>query len=149
VALGSRAARGLLPETDRAAVLRLVDASASSFRNSRSLYGRYLGCLAALFDEPAPAARTSCARWRGRESPARRRSAGGPQLRHAWVLHAKQNEMLLSAHALPAGFVEANPSSSHGWGALPARPRGCSARPERSETTGVSWSKSCVRGWMP
>jgi hypothetical protein len=119
VALGSPFARKWL-EKDSAAVLKRIDTVTSLFppraataeeRASWNLYAAYLDCLRALLErteEDAPPVFHSEA-WGAKTCQTA--LGGWAQMRHTWVLQAKQDELYFSSfRSAGAGFVEPVPN---------------------------------------
>jgi len=106
--LRSPYARSRLSYHDKAKLLATIDGCKRLFRGG-GLYGEYLRCLSALLDEAEPDAPAFM-----RSQPWQIKSChavlgGWAQLRHTWVLQAKQSVMYLGLAMKPAGFVEPEP----------------------------------------
>ena len=89
-------------------VTRTVEANKKLFEPS-GLYSVYLDCLKSLADSPdrdAPAFMKAEA-WHRKSCQTI--LAGWAQLRHTWVLQAKENVLYAGLTEKPAGFVEPNP----------------------------------------
>lgn len=107
-ALGSRFARDKLSYTDKKKLLKTIDDAKSMFSGD-TLYLDYLQCLACLLDEPpkgSPPFMNNSA-WKAKSCNTV--LAGWAQLRHTWLLQAKQTVLYLCATISPAGFVEPDP----------------------------------------
>ena len=120
VAMGSALAKKNIAAPDRDALLAQIEESADLFEGyvlfgprryyvSGRLYRAYLYALQALVDEPEPDApdlmRTDA--WQAKSLNAL--LASWAQMRHTWVLQAKQCECWLCFGPQPAGFVEPEP----------------------------------------
>ncbi len=104
-ALGSEFARENLSYHDKDALLAAIDAAKPEFEGY-TLYHNYLSALAALLDAPpeqAPAFMSGQA-WQAKSCTTV--LGGWAQLRHTWVLQAKQTAKSRGASITPAGFVE-------------------------------------------
>jgi hypothetical protein len=122
-ALGSAEARGMLPRAkDGGTLVRAIDEhrllggggpddeeGEEDVPGESSLYVQYLGCLAALVDEPEPDAppMASSRPWRLKNNQAA--LAGWAQLRHTWALHAKEAVSFWGGAQGEPGFVEPDP----------------------------------------
>ncbi len=107
-ALGSEFARQKLTYRDKDALLTLIDMTKPEFAGE-ALYHTYLSALTTLLDEPpeqAPAFMSTLA-WQAKSCNTA--LGGWAQLRHTWVLQAKQSVSTLSATMVPPGFVEPDP----------------------------------------
>jgi hypothetical protein len=111
VALGSAYAADVLDDPQKDRVLSIIRDSHSLFSGD-SLYFDYLRCLATLFDRPAAGAPAflSGTPWQAKNCTTA--LAGWAQLRHTWMLQAKQTLVPLSIPGgeTPVGFVEPNPA---------------------------------------
>lgn len=108
-ALGSTHAQWLIGREPRGEeVLAIVQKGRPLFRGG-SLYHQYLHCLAALLDEPEPAAPAlvSSAEWKVKNCQAV--LGGWAQMRHTWLLHAKQSVSLFGGAEAEPGVVEPDP----------------------------------------
>jgi hypothetical protein len=115
IALGSTYAAESLNEPDKDHVLSVIRDSHGLFSGS-SLYFDYLRCLSTLFARPAygsPAFMSGKA-WQAKSCNTA--LAGWAQLRHTWMLQAKQTCVVLDGadRPRPVGFVEPNPAFFEG-----------------------------------
>lgn len=106
--LGSSFARSKLAGPDREKLLAAIDASKGLFTGS-SLYLDYLNCLAALLDKPEPDAPLFLASEAWQIKSCQTVLSGWAQLRHTWILQAKQNVHYVGLTQKPPGFVEPVP----------------------------------------
>jgi hypothetical protein len=108
VALGSTFARRRLSDPQKARVLETIDSCERQFQG-RSLYFGYLDALRALLDAPEADAPDfmKTAAWEAKSCNTA--LAGWAQLRHTWVLQAKQTATYRSRTRAPEGFVEPEP----------------------------------------
>ncbi len=125
--LGSPFARSrLLGEKDGKKLVERIDASRPLF-DSGSLYAEELHCLATLLGRPDPAAPAFLRDEGWQIKSAQTTLAGWAQLRHGWVLHAKQVERPTLSSTLreekPSGFVEPVPEFFARLGRLCERTR--------------------------
>ncbi len=107
-ALGSDFARHTFKDENKADVLNAIESCRAYFKG-KSLYFKYLDALRTLVDEPehdAPDFMKNNA-WKIKSSNTA--LSGWAQLRHTWVLQAKQSAFVLSATMVPEGFVEPEP----------------------------------------
>lgn len=124
-AFGSPFARGRLKK-DSPEVLKAIDGNAVLFaksdrRREQSVYADYLNCLRVLVErtEPdAPKLFTSDA-WAGKTCQTA--LGGWAQMRHTWVLQAKESVHYVSAAWREAGFVEPVPEFYADFAALVER----------------------------
>lgn len=112
-ALGGKFAReaALAGRTEEeAAQLAVVLDGCKALSDGGGLSGSYLRCLEALLDEPEPDAPA----FMGSEAWKRKSTntvlAGWAQLRHTWVLQAREDVMWGGKESTRAGFVEPNPT---------------------------------------
>jgi hypothetical protein len=129
IALGSEHAARSLDDPERDQVVKTVEQSKGLFSGS-SLYCDYLRCLARLFDAPAagaPAFMTSKP-WQAKSCTTA--LAGWAQLRHTWMLQAKETIVWLCGEEenKPVGFVEPNPAFFEGMKKLAERTANVLAR---------------------
>ncbi|MEK7466398.1 MAG: DUF3160 domain-containing protein [Planctomycetota bacterium] len=103
-----QALRGCAPGDDKA-LAGLIDNSAAMTQGG-GLYSRYLRCISALLDAPEPAAPPLFASeaWQSKSTNAA--LAGWAQLRHTWVLQARENKAYGGFDSVVAGFVEPDPT---------------------------------------
>lgn len=109
ILLGSDAARRLLKDPEREKILKIIDKS-KRMLGTDSLYGKYLHCIAALIDDPehdAPAFMKSDA-WQRKSLQTV--LGGWAQLRHTWILQAKQNANWMCRSPQSPGFIEPEPT---------------------------------------
>jgi len=108
VALGSRFARQRLSDPQKAGVLETIDSCEGQFQG-RSLYFGYLDALRALLDAPEEDTPDfmKTAIWEAKSCNTA--LAGWAQLRHTWVLQAKQTVHYRARMQAPRGFVEPEP----------------------------------------
>ena len=95
----------------RAADAPDTDPFVEQFTGARhdDLYAAYLRCISALLDPPEPDAPPlfASAAWQAKSTNAA--LAGWAQLRHTWVLQARESADYGSAEDVAAGFVEPDP----------------------------------------
>ena len=113
IALGSSFARENLEDPSIAHVLATIDANLDLFIGS-SLYFNYLNVIAALLDTPEPNAPPFMATDPWQAKSCGTALAGWAQLRHTWVLQAKQPVTYSSGRGRgraepPPAFVEPDP----------------------------------------
>ncbi len=110
-ALGSSFAEKKLAETKDEKLLATIRQSKELFRGS-SLYFDYMHCVTALFDAPPASAPAFMSSEPWKIKSCQTALAGWAQLRHTWVLQAKENAIFLDGDesSRPAGFVEPNPA---------------------------------------
>jgi hypothetical protein len=106
--LGSDFARNKLSYSDKKKLLKVIDDAKSMF-SGNTLYLDYLGCLACLLDEPPSGSPAFMKNNVWKAKSCNTVLAGWSQLRHTWLLQAKQTVMYLCATITSAGFVEPNP----------------------------------------
>jgi hypothetical protein len=112
--LGSEYANQLLaakvPSINQAALSESIDASRKYFE-TKSLYNRYLNCLAALLDETEPDAPSFIKSRAWKTKTCNTALSGWSQIRHTWTLQAKQTVHTIGGalENLPSGFVEPEP----------------------------------------
>jgi hypothetical protein len=112
--LGSDYANQMLaakvPSANQPALIEAMDASRKYFE-TKSLYNRYLNCLAALLDEPEPDAPSFLKSQAWKTKTCNTALSGWSQIRHAWTLQAKQTVHTVGGAIanLPSGFVEPEP----------------------------------------
>jgi hypothetical protein len=111
IALGSAHAVRSLDDPERERVIKVIEKSKPLFSEA-SLYGDYLCCLSTLFDAPATGgpAFMSGEAWQAKSCTTA--LAGWAQMRHTWMLQAKQTDVVLCIvdPNNPPGFVEPNPA---------------------------------------
>ena len=109
--LGSSFARSRLAAEEKDKLMAEIDQckARSLSSTNTTLYARYLNCLEALVAKPEPSAPPfmSSEVWQIKSCQAV--LGGWAQLRHAWVLHVKQNVTYLGSGETPSGFVEPIP----------------------------------------
>jgi len=108
ISLGSAFARKMLEDSQKADLLQTIDACKALFQGS-SLYLAYLDALSTLVDAPehdAPAFMKTEA-WQAKSCNTV--LAAWAQLRHTWVLQAKQNTSFRGKAMVPAGLIEPEP----------------------------------------
>ena len=108
IALGSDLARKNLKDPQRADVLKTIDSCKNYFQGI-SLYLRYLNTLKALVDEPETDAPDFMKNKAWGIKSCNTVLSGWAQLRHTWVLQAKQSVHYLGMTMVPEGFVEPEP----------------------------------------
>jgi hypothetical protein len=106
--LGSDFARRRISEGEGKALLKVIEDSRDILRG-RDLYCRYLRCLQALFDSPDPDAPDFMKGEVWEAKSCNTALAGWAQLRHAWILQAKQTAHATCVVKSPVGFVEPVP----------------------------------------
>jgi hypothetical protein len=111
IALGSPYAEKALDDPDKERIIRIAE-KARPFFDKKSLYCEYLRCASTLLGDP-PAGAPAFMRndpWRAKSCQTT--LAGWAQLRHTWILQAKETDCVLcmmdAEH--PVGFVEPNPA---------------------------------------
>ncbi len=119
--LGSTFARQNLGESGKEDLLKVIDSSMTYFECQRdkirhhfgsdcqSLYLQYLKVLKALLDKPEPDMPDFMKTKAWEAKNCNTALSGWAQLRHTWVLHAKQNTLSLFGRQIPVGFVEPEP----------------------------------------
>jgi hypothetical protein len=107
-ALGSTFAASKLTDKDREKLLETIEESKSLFKGD-SLYVDYLDCLAALVGECEPDAPPFMKNDAWKTKSCQTALGGWAQLRHTWILQAKQTVMYGGMTMPPTGFVEPNP----------------------------------------
>ena len=104
-ALGSEFARQNLSYRDKDALLAAIDAAKPEFEG-HTLYHNYLNALAALLDAPPEQAPPFMSGRAWQAKSCNTVLGGWAQLRHTWVLQAKQTVKYAGLSSVPAGFVE-------------------------------------------
>jgi hypothetical protein len=107
-ALGSSLARSKLTYSDKEKLLKTIDQAKSLF-SGHSLYLGYLNCLEVLLDEPEKDSPLFMKNEPWQIKSCNTVLAGWAQLRHTWVLQAKQSVMYAGITMPPTGFVEPEP----------------------------------------
>ena len=99
-----------VPSTNQPALIEAMDASRKYFQ-TKSLYNRYLNCLAALLDEPEPDAPSIFKSQAWQTKTCNTALSGWSQIRHTWTLQAKQTVHTVGGAIanLPSGFIEPEP----------------------------------------
>jgi uncharacterized protein DUF3160 len=118
--LGSDVARNALADFPR---VRAVIHEMESLLEGESLLAEYLRCLQALVDAPEPDAPAFMASEPWRVKQLNTVLAGWAQMRHTFVLQAKQSFIVLCCESLPVGLVEPEPEFYCRFGRLVARTR--------------------------
>ena len=108
IAIGSSKARDLLKYEDKDKLLATIEKTKSVFRG-KSLYFSYLSALSALLDEPESDAPNFMRGDAWRIKCCNTVLGGWAQLRHTWILQAKQSAFYGGRFMLPPGFVEPEP----------------------------------------
>jgi hypothetical protein len=135
-AFGSEFARARVLERRGQAYLGGIDAinkkyfnggdigSASPFVDSYGLYGvtsiylNYLRCLETLLDAPDPGAPALMRSPLWQMKSCNTALAGWAEMRHTWILQAKENATIGGVMMMPAGFVEPEPEFYSKFGNL-------------------------------
>jgi hypothetical protein len=99
-----------VPTAIQPALIETMEASREYFE-TKSLYNRYLNCLAALLDEPEPDAPSFLKSQAWQTKTCNTVLAGWSQIRHTWTLQAKQTVHTVGGAIanLPSGFIEPEP----------------------------------------
>lgn len=105
-ALGSPFAGEQLAVVENGKVLAIIDRNRSLFAAGNSLYFQYLGCLSTLLRETEPGAPTFMSSHAWQAKCCQAVLASWMQLRHTWLLQAKEPFIVLGGYHLPSGFVE-------------------------------------------
>jgi hypothetical protein len=108
-ALGSAFAADRLTGRDRERVLEKIRETQPLFVGD-NLYLDYLGCLAALVDKPEPDAPAFMSGEAWQTKSCQTVLGGWAQIRHAFVLQAKQTAFYGCDSSMPCGFVEPEPT---------------------------------------
>jgi hypothetical protein len=107
-ALGSPFARSRLAAEEEGRLLAEIDRCKALYSRG-SLYCDYMQCLSALLAKPEPEAPAFMSSEAWRVKSCQTALAGWAQLRHTWVLQAKESAVALGADFPPSGFVEPAP----------------------------------------
>ncbi|MFC1586952.1 DUF3160 domain-containing protein [Planctomycetota bacterium] len=108
-ALGSAFARANLSGGDREKLLKIIDNNIAFFTSGRSLYFTYLNCLRALLDKPEPEAPEFMSGQSWQAKNCQTVLSSWAQMRHTWILQAKQTAFYMGLCFPPPGFVEPEP----------------------------------------
>ena len=108
-ALGSDFARDHLKDAKKEELLETIHSHEPFFNEGNSLYFQYLNALKALVDEPEPDAPDFMKNQAWKAKSGNTVLAGWTQLRHTWVLQAKQNDVVFGSCRGPQEFVEPEP----------------------------------------
>lgn len=106
--LGSEFARDKLSYSDKNKLLKTIDDAKSMFSGD-TLYLDYLQCLACLLDEPPLGGPDFMNNSVWKAKSCNTALAGWSQLRHTWLLQAKQTVLYMCGTSTPPGFVEPDP----------------------------------------
>ena len=108
ISLGSSFAQKALTDNQKADILKTIDSSKAYFIGN-SLYLKYLDVLRSLLDEPEPDAPDFMKNSAWEIKSCNTALSGWAQLRHTWVLQAKQTVHYMGLSMVPDGFVEPEP----------------------------------------
>lgn len=108
ISLGSDFGRKRLSDSQKTEILKTIDSCRTYFQGN-SLYLKYLDALKPLLDDPEPEAPDFMKSEPWQAKSCNTALAGWAQLRHTWVLQAKQSVHYLGESMVPEGFVEPEP----------------------------------------
>ena len=110
IALGSSYAAKALNDPDKERIIKIAEESKPLF-DAKSLYCDYLRCTSTLLDDPPAAAPAFMSNEPWQAKSCQTTLAGWAQLRHTWILQAKETTCYLCMmdRKQPVGFVEPNP----------------------------------------
>ncbi|MBN2193379.1 MAG: DUF3160 domain-containing protein [Polyangiaceae bacterium] len=98
-----------MAQLDRAPRVQAIIRESSALREGPSILAEYLRCLEALLDAPEPDAPAFMRSEAWQAKQLNTALGGWAQIRHAFVLQAKQSASWLSLGGVPVGFVEPEP----------------------------------------